>query len=76
MIDKDLFVKKIEESVSKVIVGKKDVLEKLLVVLFAGGHVLIEDAPGVGKTTMVHALARSTGCSFKRIQFTPDLLPS
>lgn len=76
MSDNGLCLKRIEESVSKVIVGKKDILEKLLTVLFAGGHVLIEDVPGVGKTTMVHALARSTGCSFKRIQFTPDLLPS
>ncbi|MDD4504680.1 MAG: MoxR family ATPase [Clostridiaceae bacterium] len=72
----NVFVKRIGESVSKVIVGKKDIVEKLLVVLFAGGHVLIEDVPGVGKTTMVHAVARSIGCSFNRIQFTPDLLPS
>ncbi|HYE83456.1 MAG TPA: MoxR family ATPase [Clostridia bacterium] len=66
----------IVENVSKAVVGKKDTVEKLLVALFAGGHVLIEDVPGVGKTTLVHAVARSTGCSFKRIQFTPDLLPS
>ena len=72
----NVFVKRIGESVSKVIVGKKDIVEKLLVVLFAGGHVLIEDVPGVGKTTMVHAVARSIGCSFNRIQFTPDLLAS
>lgn len=70
------FVRKIEESVSKIIIGKKDTVEKLLVALFSGGHVLIEDVPGVGKTTLVHAVARSIGCSFKRIQFTPDLLPS
>lgn len=76
MDDNCVFVKSIVESVSKVIVGKKDIIEKLLVVLFAGGHVLIEDVPGVGKTTMVHAVARSIGCSFNRIQFTPDLLPS
>ncbi len=69
-------VRKIEESVAQAIAGKRDVVEKLLVALFAGGHVLIEDVPGVGKTTLVHALARSIGCSFKRIQFTPDLLPS
>jgi len=69
-------IRKIEESVSKAIVGKGDTVEKLLVALLAGGHVLIEDVPGVGKTTLVHAAARSIGCSFKRIQFTPDLLPS
>ena len=69
-------VRKVEESVSKAIVGKKSTVEKLLVALLAGGHVLIEDVPGVGKTTLVHAVARSIGCSFKRIQFTPDLLPS
>jgi MoxR-like ATPase len=67
---------RIKESISKVIVGKGDTVEKLLVALFAGGHVLIEDVPGVGKTTLVHAVAKSIGCSFKRIQFTPDLLPS
>ncbi len=69
-------IRKIEESVSKAIVGKRDTIEKLLVALLSGGHVLIEDVPGVGKTTLVHAVARSIGCSFKRIQFTPDLLPS
>ena len=67
---------RIKESISKVIVGKKGTVEKLLVALFASGHVLIEDVPGVGKTTLVHAVAKSIGCSFKRIQFTPDLLPS
>jgi MoxR-like ATPase len=67
---------RIKESISKVIVGKEETVEKLLVALFAGGHVLIEDVPGVGKTTLVHAVAKSIGCSFKRIQFTPDLLPS
>lgn len=70
------FIRRIKESVSKVIVGKGDTVEKLLVALLAGGHVLIEDVPGVGKTTLVHAVAKSIGCSFKRIQFTPDLLPS
>ena len=63
-------------NVSKVIIGKKEVTEKILVALLSGGHVLIEDVPGVGKTTLVHAIARSIGCSFKRIQFTPDLVPS
>lgn len=73
--DRDV-ISRIVANVSKAIVGKEDIVEKLLVALFAGGHVLIEDVPGVGKTTLVHAVARSIGCSFKRIQFTPDLLPS
>jgi MoxR-like ATPase len=59
-----------------VILGKDDVIEQLLVCLAAGGHLLIEDLPGVGKTTLAYALARSTDCSFSRIQFTSDLLPS
>lgn len=69
-------VGKIKESISSIVVGKEDTVEKLLVALLAGGHVLIEDVPGVGKTTLVNAVARSIGCSFSRIQFTPDLLPS
>lgn len=69
-------IRRIEDSVSMAIVGKRDTVEKLLVALFAGGHVLIEDVPGVGKTTLVHAVSKSIGCSFRRIQFTPDLLPS
>lgn len=63
-------------NVSKVIIGKKEVTEKVLVALLSGGHVLIEDVPGVGKTTLVNAIAKSIGCSFRRIQFTPDLVPS
>ncbi len=63
-------------NVSKVIIGKKEVTEKIMVALLSGGHVLIEDVPGVGKTTLVNAIAKSIGCSFKRIQFTPDLVPS
>lgn len=64
------------DNVSKAIVGKQAVVEKILVALLAGGHVLLEDVPGVGKTTLVYAIAKSIGCSFRRIQFTPDLLPS
>ncbi|WDM02853.1 MoxR family ATPase [Alicyclobacillus cycloheptanicus] len=60
----------------QVIVGKRDVIRLLLVALLAGGHCLIEDVPGVGKTMLVRAAARSLGCEFRRIQFTPDLLPS
>ena len=64
------------QQVNKVIVGKQDVIELTLVAMLAGGHVLLEDVPGVGKTKLVQALAHSLGCTFKRIQFTPDLLPS
>lgn len=56
-------------------VGKEEVVEELLICLLAGGHVLLEDVPGVGKTTLALILAKSTGCSFGRIQFTPDTLP-
>ena len=58
------------------IVGKDDVIELCLVALLCEGHLLLEDVPGIGKTTLAKALARSIGCSFRRIQFTPDLLPS
>lgn len=67
---------RIIENISKIFVGKRDVVEKMMVALYSGGHVLIEDVPGVGKTTLVHAIAKTIGCTFKRIQFTPDLLPS
>ncbi|OGO78738.1 MAG: AAA family ATPase [Clostridiales bacterium GWB2_37_7] len=69
-------IPEIINNVSKVIIGKREVTEKILVALLSGGHVLIEDVPGVGKTTLVHAISKSIGCSFKRIQFTPDLVPS
>ncbi len=65
----------VRESVARVIVGKDEVIELLLVALACEGHVLLEDVPGIGKTTLAKALARSLGCSFQRIQFTPDLLP-
>ena len=58
------------------IIGKSDVVELVLVALFSNGHVLIEDVPGVGKTMLVRSIATSTGCDFRRMQFTPDLLPS
>jgi MoxR-like ATPase len=64
------------KSVESVIIGKRKVIEKVIAALISGGHILLEDVPGVGKTVMVRALAKSLGCSFKRIQFTPDLLPS
>ena len=66
----------IRDNVARVIVGKEDVTDLLLVALLCEGHVLIEDVPGIGKTTLAKTLARSLGCTFQRIQFTPDLLPS
>jgi len=66
----------IRENVQKVIVGKDDVINLALVGVLCEGHILIEDVPGIGKTTLARALAASLGCTFKRIQFTPDLLPS
>jgi len=63
-------------NIGRVFVGKPDLIDHLLVALIAGGHVLIEDVPGVGKTTIAKALARSLDATFRRIQFTPDLLPS
>lgn len=64
------------ENIEKVMIGKRDVAELSIMALLAGGHVLLEDVPGVGKTMMVKALAKSVSADFKRIQFTPDLLPS
>ena len=66
----------LQQNIRRVIVGKDDAIELLLIALICRGHVLIEDVPGVGKTTMASALARSLQCSFKRIQFTPDVTPS
>ena len=66
----------VRQSIGRVIVGKEEVLNLLLVALLCEGHVLFEDVPGIGKTTLAKSLAKSLGCSFQRIQFTPDLLPS
>ena len=67
---------RIIENVEKVIIGKDGPIKLGVIALMCQGHVLIEDVPGVGKTMLAKSLARSTGCTFKRIQFTPDLLPS
>lgn len=67
---------RIRENVSKVIVGKEEVINQMLIALIASGHVLLEDVPGTGKTVMAKSTAKSLDCTFKRIQFTPDLLPS
>src|SRR5262249_41315989 len=62
--------------IEKVFVGKHAVVERSLTTFLAGGHLLIEDVPGVGKTTLALSLAKATGCTFQRIQFTSDLLPA
>jgi MoxR-like ATPase len=67
---------KVKESVGRVIVGKNDVVELTIIALLCEGHLLIEDVPGIGKTMLAKSIARSLGCSFRRIQCTPDLLPS
>jgi len=68
--------RRICENVQKVIVGKEEVIQLALVAVLCEGHVLLEDVPGIGKTTLARALAASLGCTFRRLQFTPDLLPS
>src|SRR5512147_1300478 len=68
--------RQLRENIQKVIVGKDEVIRLLLVAVLCEGHVLLEDVPGTGKTTLARALAASLGCNFRRIQFTPDLLPS
>jgi MoxR-like ATPase len=74
--DSKTLASKLIENVGKVIIGKSDIVELVLAALFSNGHVLIEDVPGVGKTMLVRSIATSTGCDFRRMQFTPDLLPS
>ncbi len=69
-------VAKILQNIERVMIGKEQEVTLSLVALLADGHVLLEDVPGVGKTMMVRALSKSLDCEFKRIQFTPDLLPS
>jgi MoxR-like ATPase len=69
-------LEKLEKNVASVLLGKPQVIRLALVTLLAEGHLLIEDVPGIGKTLLAKAMARSLGCSFHRIQFTPDLLPS
>ena len=70
------FKKKITENCSKVILGKEDAMEKIAVSFLCGGHVLLEDVPGTGKTVLFRAFAKSVGGEFKRLQFTPDVMPS
>ncbi|MBE3067856.1 MAG: MoxR family ATPase [Chloroflexi bacterium] len=76
MADIQSFGKKLISNLEKVIVGKRQPIELIVIGLLCQGHVLIEDVPGVGKTVLARSLAKSMGCSFKRLQFTPDMLPS
>lgn len=69
-------INQVIQNMEKVIVGKRDVIELALITMLSGGHLLLEDVPGVGKTTLGKALAQSISCSFSRITFTPDSLPS
>ncbi len=67
---------KLRENVQRVIVGKDEVIDLAIIALLCKGHILVEDVPGIGKTTLSKALAQSLGCTFSRIQFTPDLMPT
>ena len=67
---------KLKTNLGKVIIGKEEVLNLTMIAFLCQGHILIEDVPGVGKTMLARSMAKSLGCSFKRIQFTPDMLPS
>lgn len=76
MSDKNNIMRKIVDNMSKIIVGKEMSCKLMVISLAAEGHILLEDVPGIGKTTMAYAMAKSVGLSFNRIQFTPDILPS
>ena len=76
MLKSQAIVPALKQNIARAVVGKDDAVELLLAALLCEGHILIEDVPGVGKTTLCSALARSLSCSFKRIQFTPDITPS
>lgn len=76
MKDYQKLIQSTRENISRVIVGKDREIDLLLTALFSNGHILLEDVPGTGKTMMARSLSKALGCTFKRIQFTPDLLPS
>jgi MoxR-like ATPase len=76
MVDIQSFASRVVENIEKVIVGKRSAVELAVISLLCQGHLLIEDVPGVGKTMLARSLAKSLGCTFSRIQFTPDMLPS
>ncbi|WP_078553659.1 AAA family ATPase [Bacillus alkalicellulosilyticus] len=67
---------KVKQNIQRVMIGKEDTIDQILVALISSGHVLLEDVPGMGKTLLAKSMAKSLDCSFKRIQFTPDLLPT
>lgn len=72
----DIKIYSIQREICEVIKGKDDIVQKVLAVIFAGGHVLLDDIPGVGKTTLATSIAKSMSLDYKRVQFTPDVLPS
>ena len=72
----DTKISEIKKEIAKIIVGQEDLVDSLLIGLISGGHILVEGVPGLAKTTAINALSKSLGLEFKRIQFTPDLLPS
>ena len=69
-------IARLQQQLGRVVLGKPEVIDDLLVALLAGSHILMEDVPGVGKTTLAKALAKSISSAFTRVQFTPDLLPA
>ena len=71
-----VLAERVRSNVSRVIVGKDEIVERMLVAIICKGHVLLEDVPGTGKTLLAKSIAKSLDCSFRRIQLTPDLLPS
>lgn len=75
-MDKEKVMQRVKSEIKKAVKGKDQVVDKVLAAMLAGGHVLLEDIPGVGKTTLAMAIAKSMGFSYKRVQFTPDVLPS
>ncbi len=76
LVEAQAKTKKIVDNIERVIIGKREMIELAVIALLSRGHLLIEDAPGVGKTMLARSLAKSLDCNFKRIQFTPDMLPS
>ena len=73
LLEKVMSVKK---EISKAVLGKDDIIEKILTVVISGGHILLEDIPGVGKTTLALAFSKATSLEYQRLQFTPDVLPT